>query len=352
MPRRFGPLASIAVASIAIASLGVVAAACAPKPTAPVGPVAPTRAVSPAAPDGPTISPSPARHLAAAGTCSAASIDALAMLPASATLVMGVDVPTLVRSPYYSAHRRELEIGGFKRVLELAAACDLGISGWRTLTLAIDGPQNATTIVAQADGLGDRRRLECVRDRAAAEVGTAAAFTLADVDGRIELTLDGATGWVVDPCTLVISEASAAETTRARLRGNSRSALGGAVTGAMGRVGTRRPFWLAAAPVDSLGPSVANARDLAIGLDVDRGFRIDASLAFPDATSARTASTTIEAELTSLRSMVMAFGLPAAVGDSLGVTATGTLVSIRAHGDEAALDGLRQRLTVMFAQMN
>lgn len=344
MPRRVGSLASLALA--------VVAAACASRPTATVGPVAPTRAVSPVAPDGPTISPSPARHLAAAGTCSAGGIDALAMVPANATLVMGVDVPTLVHSPYYAAHRRELEIGGFQRVLDLAAACDLGLSGWRTLTLAIDGTQNATTIVAQADGLGDRRRLECVRDRAAAEVGAAAAFTLADVDGRVELTFDGATGWVVDPCTIVISEAGTTEATRTRLRDNTPTALGGAVTGAIGRVGTRRPFWLAAAPVTSLGPSVANARDLAIGLDVDRGFRIDASLAFPDATSARTASTTIEKELASLRSMVMTFGLPAAVGDSLGVTAMGTLVSIRAHGDEAALDGLRQRLTVMFAQMN
>lgn len=346
-PRRFVPLASLAVVSLAVA-----AAACASKPAAPVGPVAPTRAVTPAAPDGPTISPSPARHLATAGTCSAGGVDALAMVPANATLVMGVDVPTLVRSPYYAAHRRELEIGGFKRVLELAAACDLGISGWRALTIALDGGKNTTTIVAQADGLGDRRRLECVRERAAAEVGAAAAFTIADVDGRVELAFDGATGWVVDPCTLVVSDAASVEGTRARLRGNAPTALGGVITRAIGRVGTRRPFWLAAAPVDSLGPSVANARDLAIGLDVDRGFHIDASLAFPDATSARTGSTTIEAELASLRSMVMAFGLPAAVGDSLGVTAAGTLVSIRAHGDEAALDGLRQRLTVMFAQTN
>ena len=107
-----------------------------------------------------------------------------------------------------------------------------------------------------------------------------------------------------------------------------------------------------ASPVTSLGPSVANARDLAIGLDVDRGFRVDASLAFPDATSARAASTSVEADVGSMRSMLMAFGLPDAVGNSIAVTAAGTLVSIRAHGDEAALEGLRQRLTVMFAQTN
>jgi len=346
-PRRFVPLASLAVASLAVA-----AAACAAKPTAPVGPVAPTRAVSPAAPDGPTISPSPARHVAAAGTCSAGSVDALAMVPANATLVMGVDVPTLIHAPYYVAHRRDLEVGGFKRVLELAAACDLGISGWRAVTFGFDSVRNATTIVAQADGLGDRRRLECVRDRAATEIGAAAAFTIADVDGRVELTFDGATAWVIDPCTLVVSDASAAEATRARLGGKTPAALGGPVMQAIGRVGTRRPFWLVASPVTSLGPSVANARDLAIGLDVDRGFRVDASLAFPDATSARAASTSVEADVGSMRSMLMAFGLPDAVGNSIAVTAAGTLVSIRAHGDEAALEGLRQRLTVMFAQTN
>ncbi len=349
MPRRFVPLASLAV----------VAVACASKPTPSVGPIAPTRAVTPvpSATDGPTISPSPARADAeggatAPGTCGAGSVDALAMMPASATVVMGVDVPALVHAPYYAAHRRELEVGEFKRILELGAACDLGISSWRALTLGFDGARNATTIVVQADGLGDRRRLECVRDRAATEIGAAAAFTIADVDGRVQLTFDRATAWVVDPCTLVISDANAAEATRTRLGGNAPAARGGPVMQAIGRVGTRRPFWLAAAPVDSLGPSVANARDLAIGLDVDRGFRIDASLAFPDATSARTASTSVEADADSMRSMMMAFGLPEAVGQSIAVTTAGTLVSIRAHGDEAALDGLRQRLTVLFAQMN
>lgn len=341
----------------ALLGVTLAAGACSsPSRAAPHAAVAPTvtpaRTVEPAPAQGPVISASPARHVVTGdASCGGGHMAALQYLPATATALFGIDAQGIVRLPFYAAHRASLEVGGFKRLLDVAGACDVGLGAWQTLTIASEPATSNTGMVVRVAGIGGAGRLECLRKEALAHGGED-PFTLGVHAGRPELTFDdGTRGWVVDACTIVIASEKWIEPTRARIGGQGPSLLDSGLVPVVARAGEHRHVWAAAKPVASMfgGTSIGGAQDLALSIDLHGGFALNVSLAFPDGAMARTGATELRSGFDGIKGMLGSMGVPQAVAESVGIAAAGSFVTLTARGSEADLDAIRQRITTMIA---
>ncbi len=289
-----------------------------------------------------TLSASPARHITTADACGGGHLTALELVPASASVVAGVDVRSVAQLPAYARHRGSIEVGEVARLFAVATACDVGIGAWQTATLASDAPASNTALVLRASGLGSAERLECLRTRIGAAGGDA-PFTLGTDAGMPSLVFaDGSRGWAVDRCTVVIATDGWVEPTRARIAGRGPSLLAGELPLVVARAGERRHVWAAgkSQPAAMLPGPFAAAQDFALSLELHAGFALDLSIQFADAAQASAAATSIRSQLDAFRSMLPSMGVPQSVADSLATTASGRIATLHAHGDSLAVDAV------------
>lgn len=140
---------------------------------------------SPAAGTDASSQPGPTRPTAAPATTAAASvhgralpdrasepcdgghIGALDLVPAGMTSVVGIDIAAIARHPEYAQRRDVIETGELGRWIAAAGECGLGREHWRSATFAgdIDSLGNNGTVVLRVSGIGDRGRLQCMRNR-------------------------------------------------------------------------------------------------------------------------------------------------------------------------------------------
>lgn len=320
--------------------------ACRPPASAPaIAQVAPSRAApAPAT----AVAPSPARHGTATATCGGNGIAALQFAPAAADSVAHVDLGALMRVPALAPVRSVLERAPDVAALVGAAAeCGLGPDTWRGLTTArAEGSVDSITVL-QAEGIGERERLGCVRD-AMVRAKQEPRFALAPGDGAVELELvgDGGRAIAVDRCTLVIASPRWIDATRERIAGRGRSLLEGPLMPTILRAGEGRAVWMAVRSASSttLAFTGNRADDLAASVSVHDGFAVDVSLQFATPETARAAADQVSGVFNNVKSMMVTMGLPQTVVDGTRITAAGAFVSVAMRGSVADLEILSRAI--------
>jgi hypothetical protein len=314
------------------------------RPTTRAAPAAPQRPVlaDPAQkPTAPAFAPDAAR--AAASDCDGGHISALAFVPTSSTLILGMDVGAAVLHPQYVSRRATFETGEFGRWVAAAGQCGLGYEHWRTLTLATDtATMNAPVMVVRIAEIGARDRLTCLRDR----LTTAGKppFEISDSPGPTELRFaEGSRAWVADRCTLVIASAGAIDGARARLDRPADSVLAGPMGNVVARAGEHNLLWIAMQP-PATGLLVGGLLDAAVGIELRGGFSFNAIMQFSDPQAAAAAAGQVSGILSG---GVGALGLPSRVLETKSVNTTDRFVSIQLRGDDGDLSAMIDALTKM-----
>lgn len=304
----------------------------------PPGPVSPTdaRAVAPVAG---TTGPARALPSRAADACDGGHISALAFVPGNATMVIGLDVAALSRHPEYTSRRAIIETGEFGRWIAAAGECGLGREHWHTVTFASDpsGSDRGTAVI-RVSGIGDRGRLQCMRNRLADKEGKA-PFDLVEGTKRLELSLsDEGRAWAVDPCTLVVATKTAVESTRTRLEGSGPPLLAGPISTVVARAGDHHHVWFALSSPQT-ATMLPGMIDWSSSLDLHGGFAFSTMVQFNDAQAAASATTQTKQTIDAFRSMATS-AVPVRVLDTIVVGSTDRFMAITVRGDGRELTSI------------
>jgi hypothetical protein len=300
--------------------------------TTPADAVSPSRAGGVGAAVAIATGPTRADPQRVADPCDGGHIGALSFAPGDASMVMGLDLAALSRHPEYVARRGALEHGEVGRWIAAADACGLGRDTWRTATFAGE-PGLAETAVAivRASGIGERDRVQCMRDRLADSQGNA-PFTIVEGASPLELRFgDGRRAWAVNVCTLVLAGAPTADAVRARIDGDGKPLLAGPIGTTVARAGEHHHIWVAFAPAKG-NTAISGLVDWSTGIDLHRGFAVDAVAQFVDAQAAATFSTQLRQGLEALRSGGFS-PLGPRLLEMLSVGATDRFMTLSIRGD-------------------
>ncbi|HWB77558.1 MAG TPA: hypothetical protein VG755_21480 [Nannocystaceae bacterium] len=271
----------------------------------------------------------------------------MALVPAAATMVAGVDATSLLGSSTWAQLRPLVETGDVKTLVEIGQGCELGVSSWRGLTFASELSGSNTVVVMRADGIGRPERLECVRAAIERKDGKSPWKGGASAN---ELALDGGgIAIATDPCTLVVASTGWSSAVRDRLTGGGSSAQVGALASAIGRVDARKPAWVAAAIPSgaTTGSPFDGARDVVATIDVAGGLTFAMSFTFSDPAEATKRAGELQHQLDSMKTAIAGMGMPQNVLDSIRIVSAGAQVLLQANASDADVRSLTEKLAPM-----
>lgn len=271
----------------------------------------------------------------------------LALVPASGTTIVGgLDLAGLQRTPSWQENEAMVEAQGKERLAAMAA-CDLGLDKWKSVTFGLDpeGGEDELVVVVVAEGIGRPETLACAANELQRQNGGKAPWM---AQGTTLALADGGAAHAIDADTLVVASKAFAAPVQQVIRGEAKSVQDGPLAAVIARADTTKHVWLAGTlPADSkrvtaLVGDVGEPEDMAVWLDMSGGgVELAASVGFGSSEAATKAKQVTEAQFEALEAMASRLGVPQAAIDSVRFEASGTTATVTARISQADLRALQ-----------
>lgn len=269
------------------------------------------------------------------GACKGGGGDAVKLVPDAATVIGGVDIAGLQKSPIWEDNKKFLEEGEAKEGLDAAKECNIGLDKWKTVTFGMDPMKgdSAMVLVFNADGIGKKENLECIHGKIKEKDGNE-PWTMEEKDGKLVLTIDEgkATGYVINDNTLAVAGKDWAGSVKELIDGKGKAAVDGSLKDVVGRADKGKTIWAAGnLPADLLkGSPAEGATDAAASVDLSAGFGLAASVAFGSAEDAKAKADELQKQFDQMKGMATTMGAPQAAVDSVKIEAKDAAVQLSA----------------------
>lgn len=285
-----------------------------------------------------TLTTTLAMALLGLAACKGGGADSAKLIPDAATMVVGVDVAGLLKSDVYTSNKDMIEKGDAKEMMDAAAACNVPMDKWKSVTVGMDMTKNAFAAVVNADGIGKEENLTCMHGKIKEKKGSE-PWKLEEKDGKKVLTMeDGGVGYIVNEGSLVVASKDWAASVKDLIDGKGKSVFDGALKDVIGRADTGKTIWGAGTlPAEMLKGSPADgAKDAAGSIDLSGGVAVAASVGFGSADDATKKKDELKAAFDALKGAAGAKGVPQAVVDSVTIDASGSAVTfaVKASSDD------------------
>jgi hypothetical protein len=302
---------------------------CACTPAKPVAPLSPVVAPPAAAvPDNVVIAPAEA-----VSRCVSGPAGRTELMPSEATVVGALDVAALWSFPLVRDNRLLLDQGGATMLVESARQCGIGLEHWRRVTFGMNPLTSDFAMVLAAEGIGLPQSVACIGEELARKQGKRPWTRVEGSEPARYDLVDGAAGWVLDECTVVIASTKWIAPVERLVAGTGTSVLGGPLEPPMRRAVVAQHLWFAASlPPSTLpGTFLADAQDFSANVDLSLGLVLATSLGFPSATIASAKAVEIRTTFDSSRGMFSTLGVPQSVLDRVEINARGSTVAVDAR---------------------
>ena len=273
-----------------------------------------------------------------------ASGDAAKLIPDAATVVGGVNVESLMKSPLYTDNKEMLEKGDQKEAMEAAKACNLGPDTWKSVVMGADpaGGNDKIAMVLTATGLGKKENLECIAGKIKDKNDGKAPWTIEEKDGKLVLNIDDgdATGYVVDDNTLAVAGKDWAGAVKELVDGKGKPAIENSLKDVIGRTDMSKSVWAAGIiPADMASGPADGMTNGAMWMDMSSGLELMASIGVKDADTAKSKADEFSKQFEQVKGMAGTVGIPQAVVDSVKIEAKDAAINVSA---KASADDLKK----------
>ncbi len=263
------------------------------------------------------------------------------LIPADASLMLGVDLASVIASGLI-----EPAYPGLFAWLDVARECGVDpVAARMSLLVATDHPMQRGAVVVSGDGVGDDTRLRCVASELAAR--DRATFTIRDrAEGR-SLGEHAVVATVVDPRTVVFVSGSWLAAVTDRIAGTGPSAMDGPDRDLFARGDRGSHAWIAGRlpfePASLLGVmvfGVHNPRHVVGSIDLSGGLRVAVTLGFNE----HTAAFVSDSSLSLPRALAAELGLGPQAVASMTLVPRGTDVLFTLDASASDLRGVTEKL--------
>jgi hypothetical protein len=261
----------------------------------------------------------------------------LALVPAAGTTIVGgLDLAGLQRTPSWQENKAMVEAQGKERLAAMAA-CDLGLDKWKSVTFGLDPVEgeDELVVVIVAEGIGRPETLACASNELQRQNGGKAPWV---AQGTTLALAEGGEAHGIDADTLVVASKAWAAQVQQVIRGEAKSVQDGPLAAVIARADATKHVWLAGTlPKDSKRVTewvgaVGEPVDMAVWLDMSGGgVEIAASVGFASSEAATKAKQVTEAQFEALEAMASRLGVPQAAIDSVRFEASGSTATVTAR---------------------
>jgi len=276
-----------------------------------------------------------------------ASGDAAKLIPDAATVIGGVNVQSMLKSPLYDGNKEMLEKGEQKEMMDAAKECNLGPDTWKSVVFGFDpeGGDAKMAVVLVADGLGKKENLECVAGKIKEKNDGKEPWTLEEKDGKLVLNIDDgdATGYVVNDSTLAVAGKDWAGAVKELVDGKGKPAIDNSLKDVLGRTDMGKSIWAAGVIPASMASGPADGmKDGAMWVDMSSGLELMASIGVKDADTATAKAKEFQTQYDQAKGMAGAFGVPSGVTDSVKIEAKDAAINVSAKASKEDLDKINE----------
>ncbi|MBL4686971.1 MAG: hypothetical protein JKY37_20415 [Nannocystaceae bacterium] len=269
---------------------------------------------------------------------------AVTYIPESATILVGVDIATLVKNPLYTANKADFD-KDFTKALDAMSKCEVPLENWKTLVMGInpDG-EETVTVAIQATGLGKKSALDCIKKEMEADGKSEKdEWTIAD-DGKTFSNKEAA-GFAVSDDLIVMTSLPLKDSVAELVAGKGKPASAGAMKALLARVDQTKPVWVSALIPAQFG-GMAGATlggtptDVTMTADFSSGLALHVAVGIDKpADVAKKAQT----EWDKNKALLGTLGVPQTIADSVKIGAADKTLTI----DLSATDADPKSLTEM-----
>ncbi len=268
--------------------------------------------------------------------------DAAKLIPDAATVMGGVNVQSMMKSPLYEDNKGMLEEGDQKEAMDAAKACNLGPDTWKTVVFGFDpsGGDSKMAVVLTATGLGKKENLECISGKIKEQNEGKEPWTMEEKDGKLVLTIDegDATGYVVDDNTLAVAGKDWAGAVKELVDGKGKPALDNSLKDVLGRTDMSKTIWAAGSvPAEMAQGPAEGMKDGAMWVDMSSGLELMASVGLADADTATKKAEEFQKQFDAAKGMAGGFGVPQPVVDSVKIEAKDAAINVSAKASKEEL---------------
>ena len=276
-----------------------------------------------------------------------ASGDAAKLIPDAATVIGGVNVQDVMKSPLYDGNKEMLEKGEQKEMMDAAKECNLGPDTWKSVVFGFDpeGGDAKAAVVLVADGLGKKENLECIAGKIKEKNDGKEPWALEEKDGKLVLNIeDGeATGYVVNDNTLAVAGKDWAGAVLELVDGKGKPAVDNSLKDVLGRTDMSKTIWAAGVVPASMATGPADGMtDGAVSIDMSSGLEIAASIGVKDAETATTKAEEFNKQYGEAKGMAGMFGIPSTVTDSVKIEAKDAAINVSAKASKEDLEKITE----------
>ena len=262
-----------------------------------------------------------------------ASGDAAKLIPDAATVIGGVNMQEMMKSPLYDGNKEMLEKGEQKEVMDAAKECNLGTDTWKSVVFGVDpeGGDSKMAIVLVADGLGKKENLECVAGKIKEKDDGKEPWTMEEKDGKLVLTIDEGkvTGYVVNDNTVALAGKDWAGAVAELIDGKGKPAVDNSLKDVLGRTDMSKAIWAAGVVPASMATGPADGmKDGALSVDMSSGLEIAASIGVKDADTATAKAEEFNKQFGEMKGMAGMFNVPTTVTDSVKIEAKDAAINL------------------------
>jgi hypothetical protein len=272
--------------------------------------------------------------------------DAAKLIPDAATVMAGVNIEGMMKSPLYEGNKKLLEEGDMKQALEAAKGCKLGPDTWKSAVMGADpeGGDAKVAFVVSATGLGKKETLECIAGKVKEEAGEE-PWAMEEKDGKIVLNINEgrATGYVIDENTLAVAGKDWAGAVKELVDGKGKSAMDNSLKDVLGRTDMSKTVWAAGVIPESMASGPADGMTSgAMWLDMSSGMELMASLGVKDADTATAKATELTTQFDAVKGMAGTVGVPEAVVNSVKIEAKDAALNVSAKASKDDLEKISE----------
>lgn len=267
---------------------------------------------------------------------------AVAYMPESATVLVGVDIATLVKNPLYAANKAGFD-KDFLKGLDSMSKCEVPLENWKTVVMGVNPTGGeAVTVAIQATGLGKKTALDCIKKEMEADEANKDEWTIAE-DGKTFSNKE-ATGFAVSDDLIVMTSLSLKDSVAELVAGKGKAASAGAMKPLLARVDQTKPVWVSALIPAQFG-GMAGATlggtptDVTMTADLSSGLALHIAVGIDKAADAAKKA---QGEWDKNKPMLATLGVPQAIADSVKIGATDKTLTVDLSATEAELKSVSE----------
>ena len=263
-------------------------------------------------------------------------MDAKALIPNDAELVVAFELEPLRRSPIGPALRGAMEgDSDMQAMVKAVPICKADLSGLKGLLATTGDGADKFVAVIESPGIGDEGVVRCFEKEVAKATGEDAGIIFFETRGEVRITPQEGGGYLIilNPNTVVIVDKPWEDAVFAAIEEPEQRGADSALAKSVKAIDADTDLWIAYQPTDpdrkdmTDVPGLDALASVSVTANLDAGMGLHASLDFSDPSKALAFGEALPALADGFKSEVTAIGLPEALLDGIKPTVDDARVS-------------------------